>query len=255
MISWIGTMAIVQLLLGPSAIAQAVKGDTWPQHSRTRPPPGVIVPSAQQLPVPAPKGAVILFDGSSLAEWETGEKKPAGWRIVDGTMEVAKGTGDIQTRSTFGDVELHVEWMSPKPPVGTDQDRGNSGVFLMQRYEVQVLDSYQSATYPDGSAGALYGQFPPRVNASRPPGEWQTFDITFTRPRFDAAGKLTSPAKMTVRHNGVLVHENVSLLGPTSHMARAPYEAHENRLPIKLQDHGHPVRFRNIWLKDLELKK
>jgi hypothetical protein len=120
---------------------------------------------------------------------------------------------------------------------------------------VQVLDSYQNATYADGSAGAIYGQFPPRVNASRPPGEWQTYDITFKRPRFDAAGKLTSSARLTVRHNGVLVHEDVALLGPTSHMTRAPYEAHENRLPIKLQDHGHPVRFRNIWLKDLEMKK
>jgi hypothetical protein len=202
--------------------------------------------------VAAPKGAVILFDGASLSEWETGEKKPAGWKLVGDAMEVVKGTGDIQTRSAFGDVELHVEWMSPRPPEGTDQDRGNSGVFFMGRYEVQVLDSYQNATYADGSAGSIFGQFPPRVNASRAPGEWQTFDITFRRPRFDGAGKLTSPARMTVRHNGVLVHEDAALLGPTSFSRRDPYVAHENRLPIRLQDHGHPVRFRNIWLRDLE---
>jgi hypothetical protein len=195
---------------------------------------------------------VILFDGSSLAEWESGDKKPARWRIVDGVMEVAKGTGDIVTKSTFGDVELHVEWMAPSPAEGRDQDRGNSGVFLQSRYEVQVLDSYQNVTYSDGSAASIYGQFPPRVNASRPPGEWQTFDIQFKRPRFDAAGKVTSPARMTVRHNGVLVQDDVALLGPTSHIRRDPYVAHEDRLPIKLQDHGHPVRFRNIWLRDLE---
>jgi hypothetical protein len=243
------------LLSSPFTAAAQSAAVEWPQHSRTRPLPGVLTPSPQQLPVAAPKGAVILFDGSGLSEWETGDGKPAKWRLVDGAMEVAKGTGDIQTKSTFGDVELHVEWMAPRPAEGSDQDRGNSGVFLMQRYEVQVLDSYRNVTYADGSAASIYGQFPPRVNASRPPGEWQTYDITFTRPRFDSAGKLASPARMTVRHNGVLVHEDVALLGPTSHMRRDPYVVHENRLPIKLQDHGHPVRFRNIWLKNLEAKK
>jgi hypothetical protein len=244
---------VAALLAAPGFLcAQAVRGDTWPQHSRTRPAPVTLQPSPQQLPAAAPKGAVILFDGTSLSEWETGDKKPAGWKIVDGAMEVVKGSGGIQTKSTFGDVELHVEWMSPKPPEGSDQDRGNSGVFLQGRYEVQVLDSWQNATYADGSAASIYGQFPPRVNASRAPGEWQTFDIIFKRPRFDRTGKLVSPARLTVRHNGVLVHEDVALLGPTSHMRRAPFEAHEDRLPISLQDHGHPVRFRNIWLRDLE---
>jgi hypothetical protein len=245
----------ISLSAAATAGAQQAKGDTWPQHSRTRPAPGVLTPSPQKLPVAPPAGAVVLFDGKSLDGWQTGDGKAAGWKIIGDAMEVAKGTGDIQTKAAFGDVELHVEWMSPKPAEGKDQDRGNSGVFFQGRYEVQVLDSYQNATYADGSAGAIYGQFPPRVNASRPPGEWQTYDITFKRPRFDAAGKLVSAARLTVRHNGVLVHEDVALLGPTSHMTRAPYEAHDNRLPIKLQDHGHPVRFRNIWLKDLEARK
>jgi hypothetical protein len=143
--------------------------------------------------------------------------------------------------------------MSPKPPRGTDQDRGNSGVFFGGgRYEVQVLDSYENITYADGQAGALYGQYPPLVNASRPPGEWQTYDIVYHRPRFDAAGKVLSPTRFTVFHNGVLVQDNAALVGPTAHTRRPPYEAHADRLPISLQDHGHPVRFRNVWIRDLE---
>jgi hypothetical protein len=192
---------------------------------------------------------VILFDGRDLSKWQRSDSTDAAWRLLpDGSMEVTARAGSIRTRAGFGDVRLHVEWMSPSPAVGQDQDRGNSGVFLMQRYEVQVLDSYQSVTYADGQAGAIYGQFPPRVNVSRPPGEWQSFDIEFRRPRFGADGKIATPARMTVRHNGVLVHDDVALLGPTSHRVRAPYEAHEDALPISLQDHGHPVRFRNIWL-------
>lgn len=239
-------------LTAASLAAQGGRTTEWPQHSRERPLPPVEVAPAQRLPVPAPAGALVLFDGKSLSGWQRTDSQPAAWRIVNGAMEVVNGSGDIQTRAGFGDVELHVEWMSPNPPEGRDQDRGNSGVFFMQRYEVQVLDSYGNATYADGSAASIFGQFPPRVNVTRPPGEWQSYDITFTRPRFDAAGKLTSPARLTVRHNGVLVHDNVALLGPTSHATRAPYEAHPDRLPIKLQDHGHPVRFRNIWVRDLE---
>lgn len=207
---------------------------------------------AQQLPAAAPTGATLLFDGRDLARWQKVGGGEARWRLTgDGAMEVAPGAGDIETRETFGDVRLHVEWASPSPASGTDQDRGNSGVFLMGRYEVQVLDSHESPTYADGQAGAIYGQFPPRLNVSRAPGEWQSFDIEFRRPRFDVSGKLVAPARMTVRHNGVLVHDDVALLGPTSHRVRAPYEAHEDALPIKLQDHGHRVRFRNIWVQPL----
>lgn len=240
--------ALICLSAPDNAMAQE---PDWPQHSRERPMAPVAAPAEQSLPVPPPDGAIVLFDGDDLDQWRTARGEPARWALVDGgAMQAARG--DIETRESFGDVRLHVEWASPAPPRGEDQDRGNSGVFLMGRYEVQVLDSYQSQTYADGQAGAIYGQFPPRVNVSRAPGEWQTFDIEFRRPRFDSAGTLLAPARMTVRHNGVLVHDDVALLGPTSHRVRAPYEAHEDRLPIKLQDHGHPVRFRNIWVQPLD---
>jgi hypothetical protein len=166
-------------------------------------------------------------------------------------VEVVPGAGMIQTKRAFGDVQLHVEWQAPAPPAGEGQDRGNSGVFLMGQYEVQVLDSYNSATYPDGQAGAIYGQFPPLVNVSRPPGEWQSYDIVFHGPRFGSDGTLQRPATMTVLHNGVLVQDHMTLLGPTSNRVRLPYSAHPDRLPISLQDHGHKVRFRNIWVREL----
>lgn len=245
---------LVMLAVPAVAMAQAQEpAGGWPQHSRERPLPPVVTPRAQRLPVPPPKGAIVLFDGTSLDGWQSADGRPAGWKLVGGgAMEVVKGTGDIQTKQVFGDVQVHVEWATPKPAEGSDQDRGNSGVFLMGRYEVQVLDSYENVTYADGSAASIYGQYPPRVNACRPPGEWQTYDITFRRPRFDPAGTLISPARMTVRHNGILVHDNVALLGPTSNGRRDPYAAHPDRLPLKLQDHGHPVHFRNIWIQDLE---
>jgi hypothetical protein len=250
----LATVALASVALAPVvAVAQQAPAGGWPQRSRERPLPPVVVPPAQRLPVPAPNGAIVLFDGRTLDAWQTADGRPAGWTLVaGGAMEVVKDAGDIQTRQAFGDCEVHFEWAAPTPPEGSDQDRGNSGVFLMGRSEVQVLDSYGNVTYADGSAASIFGQFPPRVNASRPPGEWQTYDIRFTRPRFDSSGTLVRPARMTVRHNGVLVHDNVALLGPTSYMRRDPYVAHPDRLPLKLQDHGHPVRFRNIWIRDLE---
>jgi hypothetical protein len=166
-------------------------------------------------------------------------------------MEVVAGTGNIATKRGFGDVQLHVEFMEPAPAKGEGQDRGNSGVFLMGIYEVQVLDSYQNPTYADGAVGAIYGQYPPIVNASRPPGEWQTYDIMFHRPRFDANGGLTSPARMTILFNGVLIQDDAVLTGPTAHKQRPPYARHADRLPLILQDHGDLVRFRNIWVREL----
>ena len=244
-------IGVVTLIASAAGAQQAPPGG-WPQHSRERPLPPVEVAPAQKLPVAPPAGAIVLFDGKSLDGWRHADGTPAKWRIENGAMVVTKGSGDLQTVATFGDVELHVEWATPNPAEGSDQDRGNSGVFLQGIYEIQVLDSYHNATYADGSAASIYGQFPPRVNVSRPPGEWQTYDIRWTRPRFDASGKVVKPARVTVRHNGVLVHDDVALLGPTTNGRRAPYEAHADRLPLKLQDHGHPVRFRNIWVRDLE---
>ena len=162
------------------------------------------------------------------------------------------GAGAIRTRAAFGDAQFHIEWRSPVPPAGEGQDRGNSGVFLMERYEIQVLDSYQNRTYADGQAAAVYGQHPPLVNASRPPGQWQTYDIVFRRPRFDSAGSVVSPARITLLHNGVLVQDGVLLTGPVGHRERRPYEAHADRLPLALQDHGQRVQFRNVWVRSLE---
>lgn len=196
----------------------------------------------------------MLFDGSSLVAWRaTGSAAtPARWRVADGYFEVVSGTGDIATKRDFGDVQLHLEWAAPLPVKGSGQGRGNSGVFLMGLYEIQILDSYENPTYPDGQAAAIYGQYPPLVNASRPPGEWQSYDILFRRPRFGPGGSLLAPAYVTLLHNGVLVQNNVALRGPTKHQQRPPYAVHPDRLPLILQDHGNPVRFRNVWIRELE---
>ena len=224
----------------------------WPQHSMDRPRPPVVDPGRAGPPAPVPADAIVLFDGTSLSRWRKQGGGEAKWALREGYMEVVRGTGGIETTQGFGDAQLHVEWASPRPGEGSGQDRGNSGVFLMGRYEVQVLDSHGNDTYPDGQAAAIYGQFPPLVNAARAPGEWQSYDIVFRRPRFAADGKVVTPALLTVLHNGILVHDAVELLGPTSNQRRDPYTLHPDRLPVSLQDHGHPVRFRNIWIRDLE---
>jgi Domain of Unknown Function (DUF1080) len=226
----------------------------WPQHSLERPKPVVVSPGASYTVAP-PSDAIVLFNGTTLDRWTSDSGGPPKWRVERGAFVAVPGSGTLKTRESFGDVQLHVEWASPASARGRGQDRGNSGVFFGDgRYEVQVLDSYNNATYADGQAGALYGQFPPLVNASRAPGQWQTYDIVYHRPRFTAAGALASAARLTVIHNGVLVQDNMELVGPTANQSRPPYTAHEDRLPISLQDHGHPVRFRNIWLRELEVK-
>ena len=178
-------LATVLLALVPAALAaQANPLGDWPQHSKARPRPPVVAPGTGALPVPPPADAIVLFDGKNLDEWQKGDSTPAQWRLVEGqAMQVTAGKGGIETKRRFGDAQLHIEWASPKPAKGTDQDRGNSGVFFQGRYEVQVLDSYGNDTYPDGQAAAIYGQYPPLVNASRAPGEWQSYDIIFRRPR------------------------------------------------------------------------
>ena len=242
------------ILLAALAVAMAqTQNQEWPQHSRERPQPPVVTPPPQVLPVPAPPGAVVLFDGASLANWRRkGSDAPAGWKVENGYVQIVPGTGDIQSTHAFGDAQLHVEFMIPPKRGGSGQDAGNSGVWLMSNYEVQVLDSCENITYPDGQNAALYGDVPPLVNASLPPGHWQSFDITFTAPRFDAAGRLVSPARMTVLHNGVKVHDDVPLKGRTTHRNAPTYEAHPDRLPVSLQDHDHPVRYRNIWVIELK---
>ena len=234
--------------LSLAALAQ----DQWQIHDLNRPMAPVITPGPAGPPVPPPSDAVVLFDGKNLSLWTNTKGEPAKWKVENGYMEVVANTGSIRTVKGFGDCQLHVEWMAPSPAKGEGQDRGNSGVFLMDLYEVQVLDCYGNQTYADGQTAAIYGQYPPLVNACRPPGEWQTYDIVFHRPRFDKDGKLLAPARMTVFHNGVLVHECAQLTGPTAHKARPPYKMHADKLPISLQDHGHPVRYRDIWIRNLE---
>ncbi len=224
-------------------------------HDRTQAHPPVVDPgtaSTQNQPGRPPSDAIVLFDGKDLSRWASMNGSPTKWVVRDGYMECVAGSGYIRTLQNFGDSQFHLEWMSPAPPKGDGQGRGNSGVFFgMDRYEIQILDSYNNRTYADGSAAAVYGQYPPLANAARPPGEWQSYDILYTAPRFDDSGKLVSPARFTVFHNGVLVHQDVELTGPTAWLGRPAYQAHPEKLPIALQDHGNPVRFRNIWLREL----
>ncbi len=230
-----------------------IPGTEWRVHDNRRPHPPVVDPdtaATTQLATAPPEGAAVLFDGTDLSGWVGKKGKPAGWKIQDGHMEAVKKSGSIRTRSTFGSCHLHVEWASPNPPKGSSQSRGNSGVFLVNRYEVQILDSYNNKTYADGQCAALYGQKPPDYNACRPPGEWQMYDIFFTAPVFEGR-KVTRKAVMTVYHNGVLVHDKVELMGSSSHKKVGKYSPH-GKGPIQLQDHGNPVRFRNIWVNPLD---
>jgi hypothetical protein len=192
----------------------------------------------------APSDAVVLFDGKDLSAWSGAEN----WKIVDGAM--VAGRGNPQTKESFGDCQLHIEWSAPTPAKGTGQGRGNSGVFLMNTYEIQVLDSYENKTYYDGQAGAIYKQTPPQVNAMRPPGEWNVYDIIWTAPRFNEDETLKSPAYITAIHNGVLILNHFELKGDTPFDRPPKYSKHADRLPIRLQDHGNPTRFRNIWIRE-----
>lgn len=224
----------------------------WHVHDGERPQPVIVAPG--KGPGAAPSDATILFDGSSLEAWK-GRKGDAAWKIQDGAMEVTRGSGKISTREDFGDCQLHIEWRTPAEVRGKGQGRGNSGVFFLDQYEVQVLDSHGNKTYPDGQAAAMYGQYPPRVNASRGPGEWQVYDAVFEAPRFGDDGELEQPAYLTLFHNGVCVHNRQAYDGPTAHKRLAKYGARRAegpvRGPISLQDHGNPVQYRNIWIRPL----
>jgi hypothetical protein len=227
-------------LIAALATAQNAKeylsGVVWPEVK-------VIEPGATDASPPS--DAIVLFDGKDMSQWSGGEK----WEVADGAA-TAKG-GGISSKQAFGDCQLHLEWATPDQVVGKGQGRGNSGVYLMGKYEVQILDSYDNSTYPDGQAGAVYKQQPPLVNACRKPGQWQSYDIIFAAPRFDKEGKLTKPATVTVLHNGVLIQNHFELTGGTFWDQAPEYTAHPPKLPIQIQYHGNPVRIRNVWVREL----
>jgi len=222
----------------------------WKVHDIDRPMPTRVLPGLK--PTQPPADAIVLFDGTDLSHFNGKDGAAPGWKVENGYVEVIKG-GDIYTKESFGSCQLHVEWRSPTPVASSSQKRGNSGIFLMGRYEVQVLDCHDNKTYADGHAGAIYGQYPPLVNAVQKPGDWNTYDIIFTGPKFDG-DKLLSKAYVTVLLNGVLVQNHVELLGSTAHRKNATYSPHESKAPIRFQDHkdDQAVRFRNIWIRNLE---
>jgi hypothetical protein len=226
-----------------------IPGSQYRVHDKARPRPRVVTPgAANQQP---PSDAVVLFDGRDLSGWIARKGGgPAPWTVENGYMEVTPRTSDIESTTHFGDCQLHLEWAAPAEVKGDSQGRGNSGVFLLGRYEIQVLDCYDNPTYADGTTGAIYGEYPPLVNACRQPGEWQSYDIIWQGPRFDGE-KLVRPAVVTVFLNGVLLHHAQELIGPTGHRDVYPYMPHPPTGPLALQDHGDRVRFRNIWYRPL----
>ena len=230
----------------------------WMVHDEARPAPPVVTPGvcgAQETPAKPPADAVVLFDGKDLSNWSDLKGEPSKWVVRDGYMESVKGAGYVRTKQEFGSVQVHVEFATPSLVTGSGQGRGNSGVFLQGQYEVQVLDSYENKTYPDGQCGALYGRAVPLVNASCKPGQWQTYDIIYHRPTFDQAGKVTKKAVFTVIHNGILIQDHVALEGGTGWIGPhtiTDYTPHADKGPLMFQDHNNPVRFRNVWIRELK---
>ena len=223
---------VLQLLAG---VVEYIAPVVWPQ-------PLVIQPGTDGGP---PSDAVVLFDGKDMSAFKGGED----WKVENGCAVADKH--DIETKQAFGDCQVHVEWAAPAKVEGSGQGRGNSGVFMMNNYEIQVLDSYDNDTYYDGQCAAVYKQHPPMVNACRKPGQWQTYDIVWNGPRFDKQGKLVKPAYVTVLHNGVVVQNHFELAGGTSYVEKPHYTPHPDKMPIRLQFHGNPVRFRNIWVREI----
>ena len=226
-----------------------VPGTTWHVHDPNRPQPRVVAPGehfSQNANPPA--DALVLFDGKDFSKWES-DKGEVRWKIQDGYMETTK-TGMIRTKDQFSDFQMHLEFATPEKVEGSGQGRGNNGVLILGRYEIQVLDSFNNSTYPDGQASAIYGQTPPLVNASRGPGQWQTYDIIFEAPRWED-GKLVKKAYVTVLHNGIVVHHRLEILGTTGHQIAPVYGKPQEKGAIHLYEHGNPVRFRNIWIRNL----
>jgi 3-keto-disaccharide hydrolase len=226
-------------------------GQKWKVHDIDRPRPRMVTPGA--TPGAPPSDAIVLFNGKDLSKWQTMDKKtkamePAAWTVENGYTYSKGGIGDLVTKEKFGDIQLHLEFQTPTEIDGTSQWRANSGVLLMHRYEIQVLDSWDNPTYADGQAGAIYGQWPPLVNASKKPGEWQTYDILFEAPKFEGQ-KLVKPGYATVIHNGVMLHHHKEIIGRMAHRVVGTYEPHGDEEPLALQDHDTRVRFRNIWVR------
>ena len=227
----------------------------WRVHDIDRPVPKVVTPGTFPCPDKAgtaPCDATVLFDGSDVSAWQKLGGGEVGWKVENGYMEVVQGSGNIETKEQFRDFQLHVEWAAPAEVMGASQGRGNSGVFLMGKYEVQVLDGYDNRTYADGTTASIYGQYPPLVNACVKPGEWHTYDIMFRAPRYEGDVLLT-PALITVVHNGVCVHHATSAMGPTGHRNLCSYyPRHADTGPIMLQDHKDPVRYRCLWIRPIK---
>jgi hypothetical protein len=240
---WIASViGIAFMAVGMSAALAGLQleyksGIVWPE-------PKVVTPG--KLESEPPSDAIVLFDGKDLSKWTAGEK----WDVKDGVATSQKS--NITTKDSFGDCQLHIEFATPEKVSGSGQGRGNSGVFMMNKYEVQILDSYENKTYFDGQCGSLYKQTPPQVNACRKPGEWQSYEIIFTAPKFAEDGKVLKPAYATVIQNGVLVQNHFELLGSTSYFQSPRYEPHAEKMPIRLQFHGNPVKFRNIWIREIK---
>ena len=240
----IAALSIVSI----TSFAQERKGDPTLTEN-WRPEPKVVTPG--KTAADAPSDAIVLFNGTSANAFKGRNNQPVTWKIENGALTVTSGSGEITTKEGFGDCQLHIEWRTPAEVKGNGQGRGNSGIFLMNKYELQVLDSYNNRTYSNGQAGSIYKQSMPLVNASRGPGEWQTYDIIFTAPQFKSDSSLQSPARITVLHNGVLIQNNTVIWGSTQYIGLPAYEMHSDKEPISMQDHGNPVSFRNIWIRRL----
>jgi hypothetical protein len=231
-----------------SAMTQGFSQQGDPKATEVwEPEPKVVTPGINGA---APSDAIVLFDGKNLNNWSDEKGNPSKWTVADGVMTVAKGTGNIKTKQTFGDIQLHIEWRTPAKVEGEGQGRGNSGIFFQEKYELQVLDSYKNRTYSNGQAGSIYKQTPPLVNPTKGPGEWQVYDVIFTAPRFNADGTLKTPGRITAILNGVLVQNNTEIQGTTEYIGKPKVIAHEKG-SLVLQDHGNPTSFRNIWVREL----
>lgn len=249
----VGAVAVVTAADKPGYTDTPMLPDQpWHVHDSNRPVPHVVTPGATfSHNAPPPSDAVVLFDGKDLEKWKS-DKGAAGWKVENGYMEVVKEAGSILTKDAFGNFQLHLEFATPAKVDGDGQHRGNSGVIIFGLYEVQVLDSYNNPTYPDGQAGAMYGQYPPLVNAVKKPGEWQSYDIIFEAPQWDKDGKLVKKANVTVLLNGVVLHHKKEFIGDARHREVGTYKnTKASRGPILLQDHGNPTRFRNIWIRNV----